>query len=161
MFPEEVVPRSLDAEGEVLAALLLDPRLMDEVLTMGLRKQDFYLNKNSMLFETMSELYRVHGSFDEVTIKQSMLDKNIWESFGGYGFLSKVMDRAGTTGNLGRYCEIVLEKSLKRSIVEAGDAVSRLGYTDLPPLEALDQAEENLRALYKRGSVLTMLCVSI
>lgn len=152
MFPEEVVPRSLDAEGEVLAALLLDPRLMDEVLTMGLRKQDFYLNKNSMLFETMSELYRVHGSFDEVTIKQSMLDKNIWESFGGYGFLSKVMDRAGTTGNLGRYCEIVLEKSLKRSIVEAGDAVSRLGYTDLPPLEALDQAEESLRALYKRGS---------
>lgn len=148
---EEVVPRSLDAEGEVLASLLLDPRLMEEVLSVGLRKHDFYLNKHSMLFDVMGELYRVTGSFDEVTIKQHMTDKGIWDVFGGMMFLSKVMDRAGTTANLSRYCDIVLEKSLKRSIVEAGDAVSRLGYTDLPPLEALDQAEENLRNLYKRS----------
>ena len=148
---EEVVPRSLDAEGEVLASLMLDPRLMEEVLSVGLRKHDFYLNKHSMLFDVMGELHRVTGSFDEVTIKQHMTDKGIWDVFGGMMFLSKVMDRSGTTANLSRYCDIVLEKSLKRAIVEAGDAVSRLGYTDLPPLEALDQAEENLRNLYKRS----------
>lgn len=148
---EEIIPRSIDAEGEVLAALLLDPRLMDEVLGRGLRKQDFYLNRHGMLFDVMSELYRATGSFDEVMLKQRMEDVGIWDAFGGAMFLSKVMDRAGTTGNLSRYCDIVLDKSMKRSIVEAGDAVSRLGYTDLPPLEALDQAEERLRSLYKRS----------
>ena len=149
---DELIPRSLDAECEVLAALLLDPRLMDEVLGLGLRRDDFYLTKNGILYDVMGELFRVHGTFDEVTIKQHMEDRGVWDAFGGVMSLSRVLDRSGTTRHLTRYCEIVLEKSMKRSIVEAGDAVSRLGYTDLPPLEALDQAEERLRSLYKRGS---------
>ena len=149
---EELVPRSLDAEREVLGALMVDPRLMDEVIGVGLKKEDFYLTRHGMLYECMGELFRVSGGFDEVTIKQWFGDRGTWESFGGVMTLGSVLDRAGNSSHLTRYCEIVLDKSMKRLIVEAGDAVSRLGYTDIPPMEALDQAEERLRSLHSKSS---------
>ena len=75
------------------------------------------------------------------------------EHFCGFYALSEVLERKGTTTNIGRYAQIVIEKALKRAIVEAGERVSHLGFGDLPGYAALDQAEETLRRPQDRGTM--------
>lgn len=148
-----ILPHSVDAEREVLGALLLGPHLLDDVLMMGLRSKDFYLGRYGHMFTAMVKAYGKHQTFDEVMIKTTLQDMGVWEEAGGIYALSEVLDRKGTTTNVQRYAQIVIEKALKRAIVEAGDRVSHLGFGDLPGYAALDQAEETLRRLQERGNM--------
>ena len=148
---DEMMPRCVDAEESLLAGLLVQPNLMDEAMGLGLNRRDFYVERYGILYDAMRALYMRHGSFDEVSIKDHLTSADKWDRFGGVLTLDKVLSKAANTRHLPRYCELVIEKSLKRAIVDAGDRVSRMGYTDLPGVEALDQAEEALRALHKRG----------
>ena len=149
---EPIMPRCVDAEECLLAGLLVQPNLMDEAQGSSLGRKDFYVERYGILFDTMRALHQRHGTFDEVSIKDYLVESGRWERFGGVLTLDKVLSKAANTRHFNRYCELVIEKSLKRAIIDAGEQVVRLGYTDLPGTEALDQSEEALRSLHKRGN---------
>ena len=73
-----VLPHSVDAEREVLGALLLGPHLLDDVLMMGLRSKDFYLGRYGHMFTAMVQAYGKHQTFDEVMIKTTLQDMGVW-----------------------------------------------------------------------------------
>ena len=147
------LPRSTEAEGSVLSTLLVDPSLYDEVSGRGLARTDFFLARNATLWDAMSALYADTKAFDEVSIKQWMEDKGVWDNFGGVMQLGAVLDRSPSRSGLAHYVGIVLEKSAKRALIHAGDEVSALGRADLPADEAIDQAEEVLRGINSRGNL--------
>ena len=149
---EPIMPRCVDAAECLLAGLLVQPNLMDEAQGSGLGRKDFYVERYGILFDTMRALHQRHGTFDEVSIKDYLVECGRWERFGGVLTLDKVLSKAANTRHFSRYCELVVEKSLKRAIIDAGEQVVRLGYTDLPANEALDQSEEALRVLHSRGN---------
>ena len=149
---EPIMPRCVDAEECLLAGLLVQPNLMDEAQGSGLGRKDFYVERYGILFDTMRALHQKHGTFDEVAIKDYLVECGRWERFGGVLTLDKVLSKAVNNRHFNRYCELVTDKSLKRAIVDAGEQVVRLGYTDLPGAEALDQSEEALRSLHTRGT---------
>ena len=148
----EDLPRSVDAEGSLLCTLLVDPTLFEDVDARGMTRKDFYMNRNAMLWDAMSALWKRDKGFDEVSILQWFKDRGMSDSFGGHMQLSKVLDRAPSTVNLQRYVQIVLEKSAKRALIHAGAEVAQLGATDIPADEAIDKAEEVLRGLNSRGN---------
>ena len=135
------LPRSTEAEGSVLSTLLVDPSLFEDVDGRGLQRGDFFLSRNATLWDAMCSLHATSKTFDEVSIRQWMMDKGVWESFGGVVQLGSILDKAPSKSNLSNYVDIVLEKSAKRALIHAGDDVAALGRTDLPADEAIDQAE--------------------
>ena len=147
------LPRSTEAEGSVLSTLLVDPSLFEDVDGKGLQRGDFFLSRNATLWDAMASLHASSKTFDEVSIKQWMVDKGVWESFGGVLHLGAILDKASSRSGLSHYVDIVLEKSAKRALIHAGDDVAALGRTDLPADEAIDQAEEILRGINSRGNL--------
>ena len=146
-----IIPRCVDAEESLLCCLMVQPNLMDEASGAGIGRGDFYVERYGILFDTMRSLHQQHGTFDEVSIKDYLVSSGKWERFGGWLTLDKVLSGAANARHFSRYCELVVEKSLKRAIIDAGERVVRLGHTDLPAVEALDQSEEAIRSLHKRG----------
>ncbi len=150
---EDIMPQSLEAEREVLSAIMVDPNCFEDVISTGLEAGDFYLSKHSLVYSAMRDVYATEGTVDEVIMTQVLRDRKQWSEMGGPQTLGDILDRAGTTQNVVRYCNIVKEKSGKRHMIAAGHEVTRLGHTDLPIEEALDRAEGTIKGLQKKGQV--------
>ena len=72
------LPRSTEAEGSVLSTLLVDPSLFEDVDGRGLQRGDFFLSRNATLWDAMCSLHATSKTFDEVSIRQWMIDKGVW-----------------------------------------------------------------------------------
>ncbi len=136
------LPHAVDAEREVLAAILVDPSCFDIVLEEELLPDDFYLEQHGLLFGAMRVLHETQGAFDEVTLVQKLRDMSLWDKVGGAPTLSRLLDRAGTTAHLGQYCKIVREKATVRRMIEVARQIEANGIRGSQDVaEFLDGAE--------------------
>ena len=145
---DAALPHALEAEREVLAAVLVDPACMDTVLEAELSAEDFYLERHGLMFEAMKHLYETSGIIDEVTVAQRLKDMGSWERAGGARTLAGLLDRAGRTPHLSQYCAIVSEKAMVRRMIEAARSIESKGLTETADVaEFLDQAERSVFAV--------------
>jgi replicative DNA helicase len=149
------LPHALDAEREVLGCVLLDPRLMDDAASAGLRAEDFFAQPHLLVFQGMQRVLARHDSLDLVTLAQDLKDTGNFDSVGGAELLSALLDRAGTTSNLLQYVQIVRDKAVARGLIEAGRAIE---IDAMEPVESVaelaDRAEQRvLGVLEQRESM--------
>ena len=145
---EAALPHSVDAEREVLAAVLVDPTSMDVVLEAEVGPDDFYLERHGLVFEAMRYLYESAGMLDEVTVAQRLKDTGSWERAGGTRTLADLLDRAGTTSHLAQYCKIVRDKAMVRRMIDAARAIETSGLSQPAEIsEFLDEAEREVFAV--------------
>jgi len=137
------MPHSLEAEKEILAAILIDPASMDVALEAEMDGEHFYLERHALVFDAMRTLYEQSGSIDEITLRDTMRDLNTWERAGSSRTLAELLDRAGTTSNLSHYCEIVLGKAMLRKMIEAARTIEVEGVQGVTDVqEFLDASEQ-------------------
>lgn len=115
-------PHSLDAEREVLAAVLVDARTVD-TLTEALRADDFYFERHQILFRVFVGLHEHETAIDAVTVMQALRDRGQYEKVGGMRVLGELLDRMGTVSNLRHYIAIVRDKASQRQVLAAAQAV--------------------------------------
>ncbi|MFT7580931.1 MAG: replicative DNA helicase, partial [Myxococcota bacterium] len=138
------LPHSLEAEREVLAAVLVDPASMDTLLET-LRGDDFYYERNGMIFEAFSALHERSSSIDPVTVREALKDRGQWEKIGGARAIGELMDRSGTVAHVEHYCEIVRKKADIRRMIEVARTIETDGLQDIEDVEEfLDQAERSV-----------------
>ncbi|MGM0574969.1 MAG: replicative DNA helicase [Myxococcota bacterium] len=155
--PEITLPHSVEAEREVLAAVFVDPASLDTVLEHGIRADDFYLERHQLIFGAMLALHEADGTLDEVTLAQKMKDSGHWERIGGARTLANLLDRAGTTANLGHYCKIVHDKAQVRRMIEAARTIEAEGLRGATEIqEYLDQAERQVFSVLEQRSNTSM-----
>ena len=141
------MPHSIEAEQEVLSAVFVEPTSMD-ILMEEIQADDFYLERHTLVFDTMTRVYERHGTLDFVTLKQELKDTGRWEKAGGMQTLSNLFDRAGTTSNLSHYCRIVRQKSLLRKMIEAAREIEAEGFEEQSEVESfLEKAEQRVFAV--------------
>ncbi len=140
-------PHSLEAEREVLSAVLVDPEAMD-TLSENLRSEDFYFERHQLLFQALMDLHERATAIDVVTLQQALKDRGQYEKVGGARALGELLDRAGTVSNLEHYCEIVRQKSVLRRMVDAARQIETAGLQDVADVEEfLDDAEKSVFAV--------------
>ena len=136
------LPHSLESEREVLGALLVDPNAMDVAL-QSLNADDFYQERHGLVFAAMQTLHEGHGTFDEVTLIQSLKDLGQWEKIGGMNTLSNLLDRVGSTTHLEHYCRIVETKAMVRRMIGAARGIEAEGFQGISDTSTyLDRAEQ-------------------
>lgn len=113
------MPHSLDAEREVLAAVLVDPRSAAVALDAGLTTADFYLASHATLWGHIAALSDSQAGWDEVQLVQRLKDGGDWERIGGAPTISALLDRVGTCAHVASYVETVREKADLRRMIEA------------------------------------------
>lgn len=140
-------PHSLEAEREVLSAVLVDPDAF-ETLLAALSATDFYFERHQALFLAMEVLHKRGTALDVVTLQQVLKDRNQYEKIGGARAIGELLDRAGTVSNLEHYIAEVRRKSLRRKVLDAGRAieVGALSEYDDSEIDASIEAFERVKA---------------
>ena len=65
------MPHDLEGEQAVLGAMLIDPSKVKEVL-LKLRPEDFYLQQNREIFETILKMFNFSQPIDHITVREAM-----------------------------------------------------------------------------------------
>lgn len=125
MIGERIPPHDLEAEQYVLSCCLLDPVAL-VTATSRLKSGDFYSLAHAATFDAMVRLQRDGIGVDSVTLKRHLSDDQ-FEEFGGYGYLTELIDQSPVTGFIDHYCDIVLEKARRRAAIRIhSEALSAL-----------------------------------
>ena len=142
------LPHAIEAEKEVLAAVLLDNLATDVLIENQLIPESFYVPRHQLIYQAMRTLYDAHEAIDEVTLPQQMKDAGTFEKAGGYKALSELLSRSGTTAHLNDYCRIVRQKAAVRRMIDAVRKIEADAFQAGEDVEGfLDTAERSVFAV--------------
>ena len=72
------LPHSVEAEQAVLGSMLIDPRCVPEVIDK-LRPDDFYLQQNRDIYETIYSMFNYSMTIDPVTVLENMKQNGVYD----------------------------------------------------------------------------------
>ena len=141
-------PQSLEAEQAVLGSILIDSRCITEIIGI-VSPEDFYLQQNREIYETIYTMFNFSQTIDPVTILDKMRELGFYRD-NSRDYLMQLMDITPTASNVVRYANIVRDKAMLRGLAQAADEISQTVYSQVgTPAEMLETAEKKIYALRK------------
>lgn len=137
------LPSDIDAEVEVLSAVLVDPASLPRVRNT-LTADQFYLPRHQDIFRGMTALEARGEAIDVVTLRGQLQRDKTWERAGGMVTLTAFLNRMGSVAHLEHYCRLVADKARTRAIIEACRA------TELEALRGEDSPDEIVATVLSR-----------
>ena len=142
------VPQSLEAEQSVLGSILIDSRCITEVVGI-LRPEDFYLQQNREIYETIYTMFNFSQTIDPVTVLDKMRELGVYHD-NSRDYILQLMQITPTAANAVRYANIVRDKAMLRGLAAAADEINETVYSQVgTPAEMLESAEKKIYALRK------------
>ena len=141
-------PQSLEAEQAVLGSILIDSRCITDVVGL-VKPEDFYLQQNREIFETIYTMFNFSQTIDPVTVLDKMKELG-YHHDNSRDYILQLMEITPTAANVARYANIVREKSMLRGLGQAASDITEMVYTEVgTPAEMLESAEKKIYALRK------------
>ncbi|MBQ9843517.1 MAG: replicative DNA helicase [Oscillospiraceae bacterium] len=142
------VPQSLEAEQSVLGSILIDSRCITDVVGI-LRPEDFYLQQNREIYETIYAMFNFSQTIDPVTVLDKMRELGVYHD-NSRDYILQLMQITPTAANAVRYANIVRDKAMLRGLAQAADEINETVYSQVgTPAEMLESAEKKIYALRK------------
>jgi len=155
-------PQSLDAEQAVLGSILIDSRCVGDIIGI-LRPEDFYLQQNREIYETVYSMFNFSETIDPVTVLEKMRQLGVYHD-NSRDYVQQLMEITPTAANAVRYANIVRDKAMLRGLADASTDISEMVYDQVgTPAEILESAEKKIYALRKgeRGDSLEHIGVTL
>ena len=141
-------PQSLEAEQAVLGSILIDSRCVADVIGI-LTPEDFYLQQNREIFETVYTMFNFSQTIDPVTVLDKMRELGVYQD-NSRDYILQLMEITPTAANVKRYANIVREKAMLRGLGQAATDISEMVHDQVgTPQEMLETAEKKIYALRK------------
>ncbi len=142
------LPQSLEAEQAVLGAILIDSRCVADIVGI-VKPEDFYLQQNREIFETVYAMFNYSQTIDPVTVLNKMQELGVYHD-NSRDYIMQLMDITPTAANAVRYANIVREKAMLRGLAQAASDITETVYSGVgTPMEMLEVAEKKIYALRK------------
>jgi len=146
------MPHSAEAEQAVIGSMLIDPQCIAEVIDK-VRAQDFYIEANREIFETMFHMFSYSQTIDPVTVLDQMKVRGVYRE-DSPRYLAELMEVTPTAANVLRYAAIVRDRALMRALAEVSAEVSNMVFEGEGDTDAmLDHAERRIFALRQGRNV--------
>ena len=140
------LPHSLEAEQSVLGSMLIDSRCVAEVIGL-VRPDDFFLQQNKDIYETIYTMFNFSETIDPVTVLEKMKVRGVADEKTA-DYLLQLMEVTPTAANVGQYAQIVRDRAMLRNLaVAAGDIRETVFAGVGTPAEILESAEKKIYAL--------------
>ncbi len=153
------VPYSAPAEQAVIGSMLIDPRCVPEVLEK-LKPDEFYLQLNRDIYETIYAMFSYSQAIDPVTVLGQMKVRGVYQD-NLEEYLAEIMRVTPTAANVLEYAAIVRDRALLRRLGEAADEIGKLVYEGSGEAESmLENAERRIYALRQGRNVGGLIHVS-
>jgi len=141
-------PQSLEAEQAVLGSILIDSRVVADVVGI-LTPDDFFLRQNREIFETVYTMFNFSQTIDPVTVLNKMKELGVYHD-NSTDYIKQLMEITPTAANVVRYANIVREKAMLRGLAQASTDISEMVADEIGTAsEMLESAEKKIYALRK------------
>lgn len=149
-FSNILPPQNVEAEESILGGILLDPEAIGRVADL-LHPEAFYINAHKEIYKAALALHSQGKPVDLMSVTTWLFDHELLEKVGGQSKLVELVDRTVSAVNIDRYAVLVVDKYLRRQLIQAGNEIVRLGYETALELETvLDQAEQKIFSLTQK-----------
>src|ERR1700739_2134197 len=153
-------PHSIEAEQGVLGSMLISPRDAIAEVVEKVTAEYFYVPAHQTIFAVLVELWNTGAAIDLITFTQVLRDRNLLETVGGAAMVTSLFTFVPTAANVGYYLEIVRDKYILRSIIEAATESVRRAYEEQDEVgNLLDEVDQKIFAVGEdrfKGQMLSM-----
>lgn len=140
-----VPPQNLEAEQNVLGAMLLSADAVTKVLEIIHTPEVFYRQSHQIIYKAICDLTERGEPVDLITVSNHLEAQGKLDDVGGRLHLADLYNSIGTVANAEYYARIVVDKAMRRGLIRVGAEVTELGYQDDQDTEHLiDQAEQKV-----------------
>jgi len=147
MQSDRLPPQNIEAEEAILGGILLDPEAINRVTEL-LRPEFFAIQAHQIIYQGMWQLYSQGKPTDLMTVSSWLSDNNQLEKIGGQVKIVQLLERTVSAVNIDQYAALVVDKYIRRKLIQAGNEIFDLGFKTATKLETiLDQAEQKIFAL--------------
>ncbi|HHZ17915.1 MAG TPA: replicative DNA helicase [Acholeplasmataceae bacterium] len=148
------IPCSREAENYVLGSVLIENRLVPEVVSQ-LDYTDFYYPENINIMNAIIALDKAKKEIDVSSVIEYLKQKGLYEATGGGDYLFELMDAIPSVANVAAYIQIIKEKAVERELLNKMQELSnQILDRKLSFEEIIDTAERNIiETLNKRKTV--------
>jgi replicative DNA helicase len=142
--PEKIPPQSIEVEQAVLGAMLLDKEAIGKALEI-IDRDSFYRDDHQKIFSAVVDLYDKNQPVDIITVSDELTKRKELDNVGGRVYLLELTEKIATTANIDYHCNIVLEKSTLRKLIDTStQIVSQCYDATLDVDDLLDRAEQGI-----------------
>ena len=151
--PNGGVPHSIEAEQQLLGALLTDNDLFDRAASV-VRADHFYDPVHARIFELCAARIQKNALASPVTLRPFVEEDEGIKALGGPAYLVNLAAAAVAAYAVRDYAQIVHDFAVRRQLMALGrDVAATAGdmSADTPPNDQITQAEAALYALAEQG----------
>lgn len=137
----KVMPHSVEAEQAILGCILIDENVPVQVMSV-LKKDDFYIDAHSEIFEAMNNIYNSNRPVDFITLTDELDKKNLLNVVGGIDYITTLTNVVPSAANFSHYMEIVKRESILRKLITSGQKIIENSYESEDKDQAISFAEK-------------------
>ncbi|MBI5647610.1 MAG: replicative DNA helicase [Ignavibacteriae bacterium] len=138
-------PQAVDVEMAVLGAMLLQPDPTVSAVVSLVTVDAFYKETHRLIFDAIGALYARHQPVDIITVGDELRRRGQLEQIGSMFYLTQLTSEVVAPAHIEHHCRIILEKALKRQMIEVNTAIITECYVDSSDaFELIDSAETKL-----------------
>lgn len=142
--PLRVPPHNLDAERALLGAIMLKPDAMHDI-SVTVYPDSFYADRHRDIYRAILDLFSKGNPVDLLTVSHTLTERAALERIGGASYLTELIDAVPAAGNAHYYANLVQQKHILRALINAGDELAELGFSNPEDVDAvLDAAEKRI-----------------
>jgi replicative DNA helicase len=147
---ERIPPQATEVEQAVLGAMLLQREAIGKALEI-IDKDCFYRDDHRQIFEVLIDLYDKNRPVDIVTVSEELTRRKQLEQVGGRMYLLELAEKIATTANIEYHCNIVLEKSTLRKLINTSTQIVSHCYDASQDVDdLLDRAEQGIFSISEK-----------
>ncbi len=149
----KVPPNSIEAEQSLLGGLMLDNSAWDKVADLVIAS-DFYRKDHRLIFAGIADLAETSNPCDVVTLSEFLDNRDELEGAGGLEYLALLSNETPGAANVRAYAKILRERSMLRSLINAGNQISGSAYSTegRTATDLVDEAERLVFDIAEKGS---------
>ena len=141
-------PHSVEAEQAVLGSILLDSRCLTDIIGI-ITPDDFYLQQNREIYETIYRMFNFSQNIDPVTVLAKMQELGVHHE-NSRDYILQLLQITPTAANAVQYANIVKDKAMLRALSDASTDIAQLVQEQVgTTAEILEVAEKKIYAIRK------------
>jgi replicative DNA helicase len=142
--PDKMIPQNVEAEEAILGSLLIDSEALFRV-TPFLNGDDFYIQKNTWVYEAILVLHERREPIDFVTLCDELERREQLTEIGGAAYITGLINAVPSAIHVEAYGHIVEHAALRRRLISAATQIAQLAYREDEDIDqTVDQAEQAL-----------------
>ena len=138
------IPQNIEAEQSVLAACMLNPDAVEEVVAK-LVPEHFFRPAHQIIFSSMLNLHLRNLPIDQISLAENLKAQGQLEAAGGKAYLLDLADNTFALTNWLTHADIVKRMYILRGLIVASTQITALAYDAPDDLnEVVEEAERTL-----------------